>query len=186
MEWSWKQRRVRHRRLVLLLDVSGSMGEYSRALLGFGYAAIRSGIQAEVFSFGTRVTRLTHHLRRGGADEALATVAHHVEDWDGGTLIGVSLRAFRERWGTSLARGAIVVICSDGLERGDPEPLRQEMARLQRLAHRVVWVNPLKGVDGYAPTARGMAAALPHVDRFIPGHNLSSLQELAGLLPTLR
>jgi uncharacterized protein len=183
VERAWRERRRRPRRLVLLLDVSGSMADYSRALLLFAHAALRSNPDWEAFVFGTRLTRLTRQLRAGRADEALESAAAAVFDWSGGTRIGESLKAFLDEYGHRwLARGAVVVICSDGLEVGDPELLREQAARLSRLAHRVVWLNPLLADPRYEPLARGMAAALPYVDEFRSGHNLASLEELAASL----
>ena len=180
---AWRQRRLRHRPLVLILDVSGSMSAYSRALLQFGYAALRAGRRVEVFCFGTRLTRLTRVLARSEPDRALREAAAAVVDWDGGTRIGASLKELLDRWSQHVAmRGAVVVLCSDGLERGDPEVLAAQVARLSRLAHRLGWVNPLKGSPRYQPLARGMTAALPHVDRFLPGHNLASLEALCQSL----
>ena len=182
-----RERQRRHRRLVLLLDVSGSMADYSRALLQFAHSATRAGrVPTEVFCFGTRLTRVTHELRRHRVDQALAKAAEAVVDWEGGTRIGESLATFLRVWGRrGAARGAIVVICSDGLDRGDPALLASEMAKLHRLTHRVVWVNPLKGDPRYQPLARGMSAALPFVDEFLAGHDLNSLEGLAALLPQL-
>ena len=182
-----RERQRRHRRLVLLLDVSGSMADYSRALLQFAHAAARAGrVPTEVFCFGTRLTRVTHELRRHRADQALAKAAEAVVDWEGGTRIGESLATFLRLWGRrGTARGAMVVVCSDGLDRGDPELLASEMAKLSRLAHRIVWVNPLKGDPRYEPLARGMSAALPFVDVLLTGHDLSSLEALASVLPQL-
>jgi uncharacterized protein with von Willebrand factor type A (vWA) domain len=180
---AWRARTTRLRPLVLLLDVSGSMGPYSRALLQFAYAAMAAGGTVEVFCFGTRLTRVTRILRTRDPDRALREIGRQVEDWDGGTRIGESVKALLDRWSQRTAlRGAVVVLCSDGLERGDPDLLAQQMARLGRLAHRVVWVNPLKGSPTYEPLARGMAAALPHVDVFLPGHNLESLASLGRIL----
>ncbi len=180
---AWRDRRSKRRPLVLLLDVSGSMSAYSRALLQFGYAAVRAGQRVEVFAFGTRLTRLTRALRRSQPDVALRQVAASVLDWEGGTRIGASLKELLDRYGQQAwMRGAVVVLCSDGLERGDPALLAAQMARLGRVAHRLVWVNPLKGSPRYQPLARGMAAALPHVDSFLPGHNLRSLESLCEIL----
>jgi uncharacterized protein with von Willebrand factor type A (vWA) domain len=180
---AWRDRRSKRRPLVLLLDVSGSMSSYSRALLQFGYAAVRAGQRVEVFAFGTRLTRLTRALRRSEPDAALRQVAASVLDWEGGTRIGSSLKQLLDRYGQQAwMRGAVVVLCSDGLERGDPLVLAAQMARLGRVAHRLVWVNPLKGSPRYQPLARGMAAALPHVDAFLPGHNLQSLEALCEVL----
>jgi len=180
---AWRNRRSKRRPLVLLLDVSGSMGSYSRALLQFGYAAVRAGQRVEVFAFGTRLTRLTRALRRSEPDVALRQVSASVIDWEGGTRIGASLKELLDRYGQQAwMRGSVVVLCSDGLERGDPVLLAAQMARLARVAHRLVWVNPLKGSPRYQPLARGMAAALPHVDSFLPGHNLQSLESLCEVL----
>ena len=176
---AWKERRTRSRPLVLLLDVSGSMAAYSKQLVEFGHAAALTGRRVEVFCFGTRLTRITRALRTRRPGEALAGVTDAVYDWEGGTRIGESLAQLLEEWSTrSALRGSVVVLCSDGLERGDPEFLEGQMARLSRLAWRVIWVNPLKGSPRYEPLARGMAASLPHVDVFLPGHNLESLEAL--------
>ena len=180
---AWRNRRSKRRPLVLLLDVSGSMSSYSRALLQFGYAAVRAGQRVEVFAFGTRLTRLTRALRRSEPDVAMRQVAASVIDWEGGTRIGASIKELLDRYGQQAwMRGSVVVLCSDGLERGDPLLLAAQMARLARVAHRLVWVNPLKGSPRYQPLARGMAAALPHVDSFLPGHNLQSLESLCEVL----
>jgi len=182
-ERSWRDRRVRGRPLVLILDVSGSMSPYARALVQFGFAAMAAGRRVEVFCFGTRLTRVTRTLRTRDPDRALHEIGRTVADWEGGTRIGESLKSLLDAWGQRAAlRGAVVVLCSDGLERGDPELLRSQMARLGRLAHKVVWVNPLKGSPRYEPLARGMAAALPSVDVFLSGHNLESLSELSRTL----
>jgi uncharacterized protein len=178
---SWRARRSRARPLVLLLDVSGSMAPYARALLQFGFAAMAAGRRVEVFCFGTRLTRVTRALRTKDPDRAFHDIAREVADWEGGTRIGESLKTLLDGWSQRAAlRGAVVVLCSDGLERGDPELLRTQMARLRRHAFRVVWANPLKGSPRYEPLARGMAAALPSVDVFLSGHNLESLEHLAG------
>jgi uncharacterized protein with von Willebrand factor type A (vWA) domain len=175
----WRSRRQRPRRVILLLDVSGSMTAYSRALLYFAQAGVRTQRDWEVFCFATRLTRITRALGRGGTpDEALARAAEEVVDFDGGTRIGDSLKDFLDSYGHGgLARGACVLICSDGLEFGDPELLRAQMVRLSRLAHRVGWLNPLREDPEYEPLARGMRAALPHVDVFEGAHNLDSLVE---------
>ena len=171
------------RKLVLLCDVSGSMEAYSRALVLFGHAIARTGRGVEVFVFGTRLTRLTHDLEGRDPEGALLAASEHVVDWSGGTRIGDSLKAFNDEWGRrALTRGAVVVIVSDGWEREDAAVVGREMARLQRQAYAVVWVNPLKGHPDYQPLAGGMRAALPYVDRFLPGHNVASLEELAEIL----
>jgi uncharacterized protein len=175
----------RPRRLVLLVDVSGSMEPYSRALARWAHAAVaaRRRGQVEAFALGTRVTRITRELSSHDPDEALRRAAGAVSDWSGGTRLGEGLRSFNDRWGVrGVARGAVVVILSDGWDRGDPAVLDAEMARLGRVAHRLVWVNPLKASPGYAPLARGMAAALPHVDEFVEGHSLASLESLAEIV----
>ncbi len=180
---AWRDRGTRTRPLVLILDVSGSMAPYSRALMQFAFAAMAAGRKVEVFCFGTRLTRVTRTLRTKDPDRALHEVGKLVADWEGGTKIGASLKQMLDQWSQRAAlRGSIAVICSDGLERGEPEVLRQQMARLRRLVHRVVWVNPLKGSPRYEPLARGMAAALPSIDVFLPGHNLESLEELSTVL----
>ena len=180
LERAWRERRTRRRRLVLVLDVSGSMASYSRALVVFAHAALRADARWEAFCFGTRLTRVTRALAVADADEALRRAAAEVVDWEGGTRIGESLKTFLDRFGHGgLARGAVVVVCSDGLDVGDPELLAEQMARLSRLAHRVVWLNPLKEDPRYEPLARGMRAALPYVDVFASGHNLASLEVLA-------
>lgn len=173
----------RPRRIVLLLDVSGSMEHYARALLRFAHVAVAGRAQVEAFTFGTRLTRVTRELSSRDPDAAFRSVTGAVEDWSGGTRIGETLREFNDRWGVrGLARGAIVVVLSDGWDRGAPEALGEQMARLHRVAHRVVWVNPLKYTPGYAPLARGMAAALPYVDEFVEGHSLDAIRELASLI----
>jgi len=180
---AWRSRTTRERPLVLILDVSGSMAPYARALMQFAYAAMAAGRTVEVFCFGTRLTRVTRTLRTKDPDRALREIGRTVEDWEGGTRIGASLKELLDRWSQRTAlRGAVVVLCSDGLERGDPAMLAAQMARLHRLAHSVVWVNPLKGSARYEPIARGMSAALPSVDVFLPGHNLESLEQLGRVL----
>jgi uncharacterized protein with von Willebrand factor type A (vWA) domain len=182
---AWRSPVTRPRRLVLLLDVSGSMAPYARGLARFAHAAVgsrRSG-RVEVFTIGTRLTRITRELTRRDPDAALASAAESVADWSGGTRLGASLAEFNARWGIKgMARGAVVVILSDGWDRGDPAVIGAEMARLSRVARRVVWVNPLKASPGYAPLARGMAAALPFVDQFVEGHAVSSLERLADII----
>jgi hypothetical protein len=174
---------TRLRRLVLLLDVSGSMEPYARALLRFVHAAVAGRRRVEAFALGTRLTRLTRELASRDPDTALRLAAERVVDWSGGTRLGEGLAHFNAEWGVrGMARGADVVILSDGWDRGDPEHLAAQMERLQRVAHRVIWVNPLKVTPGYAPLARGMAAALPHVDRFVEGHSVAALDELSEVL----
>jgi uncharacterized protein with von Willebrand factor type A (vWA) domain len=159
------------------------MEAYSRALLLYLHAVVRSGRGVEVFAFGTRLTRLTAELRVRDPEQALARAAERVVDWASGTRIGGALKRYNDLWGRrALTRGAVVLIASDGWEGEDPELVGREMARLHRAAYAVVWVNPAKGSPAYEPLAAGMRAALPFVDRFVAGHNLASLQELGGLL----
>ncbi len=186
-ELYWRRRKVRPRPLILILDVSGSMAGYSRNLLQFAYSAKRAAAKVEVFCFGTRLTRITRALDHRRADDALERAAAAVFDWDGGTRIGDSLEAFVKDWGRrGLCRGGIVVICSDGLDRGDPGTLAAAMERLARLSHRVVWMNPHKGDNrDFRPSTLGMMVAAPHIDLTLSGHDLCSLEEFATLLPTL-
>lgn len=173
----------RLRRLVLVLDVSGSMEPYARALLRFVHAAVAGRQKVEAFALGTRLTRITRELNSRDPDIALHDAGQRVLDWSGGTKLGVGLRQFNDEWGVrGLARNSIVVILSDGWDRGDPDELAAQMARLQRVTHRLVWVNPLKVTPGYAPLARGMAAALPYVDNFVEGHSVAAMQELADVI----
>jgi len=177
------QRTRVERRVVLIADVSGSMAAYSRPLLRFAHASVLAGSRVEAFALGTRLTRLTRELDTRDPDQALLRASAAVSDWSGGTRLGEGLRRFNDDWGTKgMARGAIVVVLSDGWDRGDPEQLAQEMARLSRVAYRIIWVNPLKATDGYAPIARGMAAALPFIDDFIEGHSLESLERLSDII----
>ena len=171
---------TRPRRIVLLLDVSGSMSPYADALLRFAHVVTRSNpAGTEVFSLGTRMTRLSRALRVRDPELALAAAGRAVPDWAGGTRLGETLRAFLDRWGRrGLARGAVVVIFSDGWERGEPALLAEQMAQLRRLTHAVFWVNPHAGVDGYLPVQSGIAAALPYTDRLLAGHSLATLEDL--------
>ncbi len=186
-ELFWRRRKVRLRPLILVLDVSGSMADYSRNLLQFAYSAKRAAAKVEVFCFGTRLTRVTRALASRRPDDALEQAAKAVFDWEGGTRIGASLDAFVRDWGRrGLCRGGIVVICSDGLDRGDPGVLATAMERLARVSHQVVWMNPHKGDNPvFRPSTLGMMVAAPHIDLLLSGHDLSSLEELAALLPTL-
>jgi uncharacterized protein with von Willebrand factor type A (vWA) domain len=178
--------RRKPRRIVLLVDVSGSMSPYADALLRFSHAALRSGARTtEVFAVGTRLTRLTRELRHREADSAMTAASAAIPDWSGGTRLGVELKEFLDRFGQrGVARGAIVVIASDGWERGDASLLGEQMARLHRLAHRVVWANPHKARPGYEPLTAGMAAALPYIDDFVAGHSVGALEELADKVGT--
>ena len=183
IERAFRRRVDAPRKLVVLCDVSGSMEKYTRPLLLFLHAVVGSGRGVEVFAFGTRLTRLTAELRTRDPEKALAAAAERVVDWASGTRIGAALKAYNDLWGRrALTRGAVVVIVSDGWERDDPALVAREMARLRRAAYGVVWVNPLKGNPDYQPLAAGMRAALPFVDRFVSGHNLASLEELADVL----
>jgi len=177
---AFRQPSVQPRRVVLLLDISGSMEAYSRALLRFVHATVLARGRVEAFALGTRLTRLTREMATLDPDRALGNAAEAVQDWSGGTRLGESIRAFNDEWAVrGMARGAVVVILSDGWDRGEPELMDEQMARLGRIAYRIVWSNPLKATEGYAPLARGMAAALPHVDEFVEGHSLRALEELA-------
>ena len=171
------------RRMVLLVDVSGSMEPYARTLLRFAHAAVQSSRRVEVFAFATRLTRLTHELRSRDADEALAVATAAAPDISGGTRLGEALAEFNDRWGLrGAARGAVVVILSDGWDCGERGMVDTQMGRLARVAHRIVWVNPLKAGEGYEPLAAGMAEALPHIDHFTEGHSVASLAQLAGVV----
>jgi uncharacterized protein with von Willebrand factor type A (vWA) domain len=178
------RRRVteRRRRVVLLADVSGSMEAYSRAYLYLLHGAVRS-LRAETFAFSTRLTRVTRTLADHNPERALATAMAATDDWSGGTRIGSALKEFNDRWGRrGLARGAVVVIVSDGWESGDTSELGRQMDRLSRLAHRIVWVNPRSQSREYQPLAGGMAAALPHVDAFVSGHSLEALEHVLDVI----
>jgi uncharacterized protein len=178
-----RRRKQVPRKLVFLCDVSGSMEPYARAMVMFLQAVIASGRHVEAFAFGTRITRLTPHLRRLDPVRALAATGGLMPDWGGGTRIGESLRHYNDTWGRrGLTRGATVVVVSDGWERGDLGELDTELGRIARQSHRLVWVNPLKGHDGFAPLAGGMRIALRHSDEFVEGHNLVALEALADVL----
>ncbi len=184
---AFRARRVTRRRLLLLLDVSGSMAAYSRGLMLFAHAAMRAEPRWNAFAFGTRLTRLSEPLSAPAAHEALERAAAAALDWDGGTRIGESLKTLLDLHGrTRAVRGAVTIIMSDGLDVGDPELLADQMARLSRLSHRLLWLNPLMENPEYAPLARGMAAALPHIDLLAPGHNLESLESVAQILGRVR
>ena len=183
------RRRVRVERprsIVLIVDVSGSMAGFSRALVQFSYGMSRASQRVEVFCFGTRLTRLTNAMRIRDPNAALDEATDLVVDWDGGTRIGESLAAYVAKWGKyRFNRGAVVIVCSDGLERGEPDRLAWAMQRLSRQAHAVIWVNPLAGDPKFQPLARGLVAALPFVDRLIAGHNIEGLEDLAEVLSGL-
>ncbi len=187
LEWAYRDRKFKPRPLVVLADVSGSMERYTRLLLHFVYGlTLGLGQPVESFVFGTRLTRITRHLEHEDVEHALREVSGAVMDWAGGTRIGESLKVFNYTWGRRvLGRGAVVLIISDGWDRGEPDLLAREMARLQRTCHRLIWLNPLLGSPEYEPLTRGIQAALPFVDDFLPVHNLASLEELAGRLAGL-
>jgi uncharacterized protein len=178
----WRAHVQGPRKLVLVCDVSGSMAPYARMLLQYLHAAVATHRRVEAFVFGTRLTRITHELGIRDPDRALDRAATAVVDWSGGTRIGVSMATLNRVHGRRLGRGSVIVILSDGWDRGDPALLATEMARLRRSSHRVIWLNPLKASPDYEPLARGMAAALPHTDHFLAGNSLRSLAELANLL----
>ena len=183
VERAFRSRSTVHRKLVLILDVSGSMEAYARPLLLYLHAARGSGRAVETFAFGTRLTRLTPELGARSPEVAFEAATARVRDWSGGTRIGTSLKAYNDEWGRrALTRGAVVVVLSDGCERGDASVVAAEMARLARQAFAVVWVNPLKGHSEYEPLAAGMRAALPSVDRFLAGHDIASLEGLGKVL----
>ena len=186
LRWPRRRRRTRPRPVLLLCDISGSMERYSRMLLHFTHAFAARERRVEAFVFSTRLTRVTRELRRRRVDEALARVARAVPDWSGGTRIGDALRQFHQRWSRRLPRGGLVaLLISDGWDRGDPAMLRDQMARLRRRCRRVIWLNPLIGTTDYAPLTRGLQAALPHVDDFLPVRSLANLADLAAHLNAL-
>ncbi len=178
-----RTRTIRVRPIVVIADISGSMERYARMLLHFAHALVGHRRKVEAFLFATRLSRITPQLRHENPDEAVRAVGRAVTDWAGGTRIGDSLRAFNISWGQRVQAGdAVVLIVSDGWDRGDPAHLAREMAHLQRSCHRLIWLNPLLGTPGYEPLTRGMRAARPHVDDFLPAHNLASLEALANYL----
>jgi len=186
-EIAWRRRGVRPRRVVLLVDVSGSMTLYADALLRLAHRLTQSarttGGTVETFTVGTRLTHVTRALRSRDADRAIVAAGEVVPDWSGGTRLGENLRVFLDRWGQrGLARGAVVVVFSDGWERGDAELLGAQMARLKRIAHRVIWVNPHRGKEGYEPLQGGVVAALPHCDDFLAGHSLATFSDLTEVI----
>lgn len=183
-EIAWRRRGTRPRRVVLLVDVSGSMSAYADALLRLAHRFVVTAPRSvEVFTVGTRITHVTRAMRHRDPERAIVAAGETVPDWSGGTRLGETLRFFLDRWGQrGMARGAVVVVFSDGWERGDPELLATQMARLQRIAHQVVWVNPHRGKHGYEPVQQGVVAALPHVDHFVAGHSLATFAELTELV----
>jgi uncharacterized protein with von Willebrand factor type A (vWA) domain len=177
-----RRRGTRPRRIVLLLDVSGSMSGYADPLLRLAHRVVQGGGgRVEVFTVGTRLTHITRAMRTRDPDAALVAAGAVVPDWSGGTRLGETMRAFLARR-RDLARGAVVVVASDGWERGDPSLLAEQVARLHRIAHRVVWVNPHRGKAGYEPVQRGVAAVLPHVDSFLAGHSLATYADLMEVI----
>lgn len=186
LELSWRETQTTPRPLVVICDISGSMERYSRILLQFVHAITEGLGEVESFVFGTRLTRITRQLRHNDIDDALDAVSKHVVDWSGGTRIGDAIKEFNYRWGRRvLGHGPVVMLISDGWDRGDAAVLRREMDRLQRSCHRLIWLNPLLGSPGYEPLTVGMQAALPFVDDFLPVHNLVSLEQLGARLGAL-
>ncbi len=185
--WEYREPKLKPRPLVVIADISGSMERYTRLLLHFIYGMKAALSQpTEAFVFSTRLTRITRPLQTRDLDLALKNVGDLVNDWAGGTRIGESLKAFNFEWGRRvLGRGAVVLIISDGWDRGDVDLLKREMARLKRNCHRLIWLNPLLGAPEYEPLTRGIQAALPHIDNFLPVHNLASLEDLADRLADL-
>lgn len=188
IEWPTRERKTKPRPLVVIADISGSMERYTRLLLHFIYS-LAEGLtnQVEAFVFSTRLTRITRQVRGKDIDRVLHEVGQVVTDWAGGTRIGESLKGFNYDWARRVTgRGAVVLVISDGWDRGDPALLASEIERLQRNCHRLVWLNPLLGSPRYEPLTRGIQAALPHIDDFLPVHNLASLEDLAHHLAGLR
>jgi uncharacterized protein with von Willebrand factor type A (vWA) domain len=186
IELFWQSRKYKQRPFVLIADISGSMEQYARLILQLFYSVSHKLNDVECFVFGTRLTRITSQLKLKNIDRAISEASHEIVDWSGGTRIGESLQTFNHRWGRRvLRRGAIVIIVSDGWERGDVSILRREMHHLQRRCYRLIWLNPLSGKSTYQPLAEGMAAALPAVDDFLPIHNLQSLKALSEHLSRL-
>jgi uncharacterized protein with von Willebrand factor type A (vWA) domain len=182
LERRYREQAWRPRRLVLVCDVSGSMAPYSRMLLQYMQACVAARARVEAFAFGTRLTRVTRELRGRDSDRALARASAAVSDWSGGTRIGAAIAELNRVHGRRIGRGSMVILLSDGWDRGEPEELAEEMARLARTAHKVVWLNPLAADPRYEPLTRGMQAALPHLDRLLPGNSIASLETLAELM----
>jgi uncharacterized protein len=183
---SRRQRRIRPRPLVLLCDVSGSMERYSRMLLHFAHAVTKRHQRVEAFLFSTELTRITRELRLPRPDDALSAVSRSVRSWSGGTRIGAAVKEFHQRWSRrALVGGPVVLIISDGWDCGEPNELRDQIARLQRSSHRLIWLNPLIGTADYAPLTRGLQAAMPFVDDFLPARTLTNLADLAVHLNAL-
>jgi uncharacterized protein with von Willebrand factor type A (vWA) domain len=183
VDWVWRRPVRRPRQLIVICDISGSMERHARLLLRFSQALAASAVRTEAFVFGTRLTRVTRLLRDRDRDRALTKVSLTVSDWSGGTRIGESLRTFNLHWARRVMRSsAVVIVVSDGWDRGDPELVTAETARLQRSCHRLIWLNPLASAPGYQPLAAGMSAALPYIDDFVPAGTIASLQRLGVLL----
>ena len=182
MERRWREPGERPRRVVLVCDVSGSMAPYARMLMQYLQASVAARTRVEAFVFGTRLTRVTRELEGRDPDRALHRAAERVTDWSGGTRIGEAIAELNREHGRRLGRGAMIVILSDGWDRGEPELLGAEIARLRRTAHRLVWLNPLAADPRYEPLTRGMQAAMPHVDNLLPGNSIASLEALAELM----
>lgn len=186
LELTWRETRQKPRPLVIICDISGSMSLYSRLLLHFVHTISNGLMNVEAFVFGTRLTRITRQLKRRDVDDAVRDVAKSVQDWSGGTRIGDALHSFNQHWARRvLGRGAVVLIISDGWDRGESSTLASEMDRLQHSSHRLIWLNPLLGSPDYRPLTIGMKTALPYIDNFLPAHNLDSLINLGNLLNTI-
>lgn len=186
LQLAWRETRTHQRPLVVLCDISGSMDRYSRILLQFVHTISNGLRDVEAFVFGTRLTRITRHLRQRDIDESIDAVARQVVDWNGGTRIGDAVKSFNFRWGRRvLGRGTVVLLISDGWDRGEPQVLQREIGRLQRSCYRLIWLNPLLGNPNYQPLTVGMQAALPYIDDFLPVHNLVSLEQLGTRLSML-
>jgi uncharacterized protein with von Willebrand factor type A (vWA) domain len=184
----YTKKKEKLRPIVFILDISGSMADYSRNLLQLAYSARTANQKVEVFCFGTRLTRVTRSLSRRNPDQAMELAGTEAMDWEGGTRIGDAINTFLKKWGRGrVGRGSIVVICSDGLDRGDPETLAKSMEALSRIAHRIVWMNPHRGdAERYVPTSMGMIIAEPFIDEVVSGHNLKSLEEFSRKLVSIR
>lgn len=186
LELTWREIKYKPRPLVIICDISGSMSLYSRLLLHFIHTISNGLMNVEAFVFGTRLTRITRQLKRRDVDDAVRNVSKSVQDWSGGTRIGDALHTFNRKWARRvLGRGAIVLVISDGWDRGDPGVLQVEMDRLQHSCHRLIWLNPLLGSPDYRPLTIGMKTALPYIDNFLPAHNLDSLISLGNLLSSI-
>ena len=186
LELTWRETKYKPRPLVIICDISGSMSLYSRLLLHFIHTISNGLLNVEAFVFGTRLTRITRQLKKRDVDDAVRDVSKNVQDWSGGTRIGDALHFFNQKWARRvLGRGAVVLVISDGWDRGDASVLEVEMDRLQHSCHRLIWLNPLLGSPEYRPLTIGMKTALPYIDNFLPAHNLDSLIYLGNLLGTI-